>query len=288
MRPVGAFGVVLATLLVAALPARAWDVADLFQRGAPLEQPAATALLDRARENLYGADGERTVEITREDRAGRVERQTFVVLQRTIGQTRRIVTEQLGVKGPASGRVLQIEEPGGETRAYAFVRAPGARPFPTTFRLADPFLCTWYDSAEAGAEPPPGATQILSRRPGRIRTDRVHWLTVEPAALRRFHHSELAIADSDGAILQYRHFERQNDAKPALVVRLPRARMVERDGRVLPESIVYEYGTGEKIRIEIEHRPLRPELGVDAFSPERFHMAPLELPGAADPPARAE
>jgi len=269
----GRLGLLIGALLAAA-PARAWDVADLFTPRSPLELPAAAALLERAREKLLGGDGEQRIRITRKTRAGDVERQSFVVRRQVVAGSRRVVTEEIG-GGQSAGRVLQIEQAGGEVEAWAFLRATRAAPFPTSFRLADPFLCTWYDSATA--ETSPGTTQIVARRPGAIQGERVQWLTVQPGELRRFHHSELAIAERDSAILEYRHFEREGDVAPALIVRLPRSRMVELGEHVLPGLVLYgDPERGETIRVDIEHAPLAPDLGPEAFSPESFHLAPIE------------
>jgi len=286
MRLAAAVGWTVAGLLVAASPALAWDIGDFFPPQKRSESPTAAALLERAREQLR-ADGQSRIEITRQAASGEVERQVFVMLRRKVGDSQRIITEELTVDRTGPWRMLLIEEPGRRSRAFAFVRQIRPEPFSTTFRLADPLLCTWYDSEDGAADGQPASTQILSQRPGSIDGERVYWLTVEPGELRRFHHSELAIAASDQAILEERHFLAPRDKEAELVVRLPRAQMVSVEGRVLPGAAVYQdRGTGETVRVELTHAPLPLDLGRDSFSPEAFHRSVLSAPAppVASPP----
>ena len=265
---------------VGAPAAHARDLHDVFvSRATP--RVSAVELLERAEALAWPPTGRMRIDIVRESASGREEREAFVVLRRRTSEGLRIVTENLAPDRSRTGRVLQIEPAAGETIAYAFVKAAGPEPVETRYRLADPYLCTWYDPEVNGAEADRVASsaerEILARRAGRVAGEDVQWLQVKPAALRRFHHSELAIADRDAAILEYRHFLRRGDREPSLVVRVPREAMVATEGGTLPGVLRYEDRVSrERIRIEIAHSALPPDLPDSAFEPGSFHRIRIE------------
>jgi len=270
-----------------AASSEAAELTEIFQPTTKPNTLSADQVVDRAFANLFVPDFMMSIETVRTNPAGQRERAVFRVLRRVVNGSLRILTESLEPESIAGTRVLQVERPDGIEQTYAFVRSLGREPFETTYRLADPFLCTWFEQegiapTEAGVDFG-GRHEVLARRPDEVSGERVQRITVRPMIARGYDRIELVIADRDFAILEYLHYVGASDLEPSLIARADRKDMITLDGHVLPSMIRYEDRLSrDVILVTIEHAQLPPEIPNILFEPRSFHRARTDRVPAAD------
>jgi hypothetical protein len=228
-----------------------------------------------------------SIETVRTGRSGQRERAVFRVLRRSVNGSLRILTESLEPESIAGTRVLQVERPDGIEQTYAYVRSLGREPFETTFRLADPFLCTWFEQTDRSPSAEligmGGRHEILARRPDVLDGERVQRITVRPMIERGYDRIELAIAERDFAILEYLHYVAPGDREASLIARADRSDMILLDKHVLPERIRYEDRVnGDVIAVTIRHATLPRQIPNILFEPRSFHRARTDRVPKAD------
>lgn len=279
--------VALAIIVGVAAPAQTRELSEIFPAMVEVSRPPAEELVDRAFDNVFAPEFMMSIETVRIGRDGQRERAVFRVLRRSIDGSLRILTESLEPQSIAGTRVLQVERPDGIEQTFAYVRSLGREPFETTFRLADPFLCTWYEQAD----PSPSAEligmggrhEILARRPDVLDGEQVQRITVRPMTERGYDRIELAIAERDFAILEYRHYALPGDREASLIARADRSDMVLLDNHVLPERIRYEDRvSGDVIDVTIRHATLPRQIPNILFEPRSFHRARTDRVPKAD------
>lgn len=257
--------------------AHARDLGNLFDSPARVRLPPAKEMVESAFLNVFAPDSVMMIETVRTKAEGGTENAKFRVLRRSVNGTLRVLTESLAPETVAGTRVLQIEQLDGMETTFAFVRSLGREPFETTFRLADPFLCTWYEK-----DPPTGGPdmqamgrhEILARRPDRIADEPVQRVMIRPFVARGYDRIELAIAESDYAILEYVHFLNPEDTTPSLIATADRKDMVEVGGRVVPRILRYDDRLlGDRVVVTVEHAPLPTDFPNLLFEPRSFHRA---------------
>jgi len=180
--------------------------------------------------------------------------------------------------------VLEVDYDDGREETFAFVPGRTDTPVRTDFRMADPFLVTWY---QIGAgEPPPAARmladyEVLGFQPERSAGEDAWRITLRSIVPRGYDRSEVVIARADYAVLEQRHYLGSSRA-PALVAVAPRAAMTRFGDHMLPERIRYEDRIENRtIDVQIRYMPLAE--GSDAqFFPATFHRTPV--PGSELPP----
>jgi len=270
--------------LLGAVPAAAVELRDLFSELPAHSLASAAETLERAYANLFGSPSIMAIETVRTAPSGEViQRASFRVLRRSSTDgTRMTMTETLAPASIAGTRVLQIERPRGADEAYAFLRSIDAPPMETTYRMSDPFLCTLYDRSKAGAQGAlrdnASAYEIIGRQPADIFGERVQVITLRSLVTGGFARTELTIAESDHAILEYQYFTEPGDTDPALVARARRAEMTQVDGRVLPRVLRYEDRvSGEEIFVRVEHATLPSSVPNTIFDPRMFHRVRGDL-----------
>ncbi len=296
MRPPSAVWIM--AMITASAPVHsslASDITELFEsprRSSAIQALSAEQIVRRAFENVFPSGFGMEIETTRVGTSREDESSEFRVYRRAIDGEMRILTESLAPPEIEGTRMLQMESSDGAERTFAYVRSVAREPFATTFRLADPFLCSWYDKTSstepAGAEPLQGAYrppfQILSRRPDKVEGEPVQRILVRPLIDRGYDRLELAIAERDFAILEYLHFTTAQDAAPSLVARAVREDMVVLDGHVLPTRLRYEDRALAQVTVvSIRHSPIPPDAPDTLFDPRSFHRprtAPLAPAGA--------
>lgn len=241
-------------------------------------------LTDAAYRNLFGAGSMLWIETARRGSSGSEERSRFLVFQRLSGDARESLTINLDDGGARKrGRVLQIDRPGLETKTYVSTDTPGPErmaPVATRFRLADPFLCNFYDPNEAvsagGTTEIPRTVEVLGRTHDTVDGEDVHLLTVRWLGSQGYDRVELAVAKRDYAILEYRHYLERSDTRPSMIVKAARSDMIDVAGRVVPKKLTYrDLDSRETISVAIEHRPLPDALPASSFDPKAFHMVDL-------------
>jgi len=270
---------------------QAQEVAELFRSTtsarSPIDAMSAAEIVQTAYAKLLPAEHIMQIETTRTGGAAEPSISRFLVFQRSIDGEERTLIENLEPRAIAGSRTLQVEAQDGQTRTFAFVRTAGSDPFPTTFRLADPFTGTWFDqpdgnrvtgsmtSLRPGFKP---RFQILSRRPAEFEGERVHRIVVRSRADRGFDRTELAIAERDFAILEFRHFARQNDRDPSLIARVDRRDIQPLGAHLLPTRIVYDApSSNQQITVSIRHQLLPAEAPDTLFDPDTFHRPRTEF-----------
>ena len=219
------------------------------------------------------------IETARRAQDGREERSRFLVFQRMNGDARESLTVNLDADGKR-GRVLQIDRLGTATKTYVFAdsveRTP---PVATPFRLADPFLCNFYDPGEGaatGAPETPRAVEVLAKIDGKVDGEDVRWLTVRWLGSQGYDRVELAVARQDSAILEYRHYLEAGDKSPSMIAKASRSDMVELAGRVVPKKLSYrDLEAREDISVDIQHLALPEDLPAGSFEPNAFHLVDL-------------
>jgi len=274
-----------ATLLIAGVTTTGEAVAqqDLGALFAPASRDAepisAADMVEGAYANLFAPGYMMSIQTVRTDEEGNATNAEFRVLRRQVDDGVRILTESLAPANVEGTRVLQIERAGAAERTFAFVRSIGREPFETTFRLADPFLCTWYEREEGAApvapdDPTERTHEILGRRPDTMAGEPVQRITVRPEIARGYDRIELAIAERDLAILEYLHYVLPEDTEPSLIARVDRKDMIEFDGRILPTVLRYEDRmTNEVVFVTVTHSTLPPDLSNLLFEPRSFPRA---------------
>ncbi len=273
---------ICAVLLTAvAFQARAAELRDLYPEGSGAASLApAREVVGKAFENLFGLSSIMSVVHQRTGADGQTTRSQFRVLRRQMDGSRRILTESLAPSEIEGTRVLQIDRSDGTQENYAFVRTLNREPFRTQYRMADPFLCTWYEGVTAPGQMALRAQseyEILSRRLDEFDGEPVHRVLIRPMASRGFDRVELAIAVRDYAILEYRNFLEPKDTEPSLVARTARVAMVAMDGHLLPTRMRYEdRATDSRIDVELTHQPLPPEMPSAMFEPRSFHRVRID------------
>jgi len=268
----------LALPMLGGQPAAAVELRELFAPDQTPKTASAAEMLERAYANLFGKPSVMSIETVRTTASGEViQRASFRVLRRSASDgTRMILTETLAPAAIAGTRVLQIEHPRGDDEAHAFLPSTDMPPMETSYRMSDPFLCTLYDRAQAGARgaPQENATsyEIIGNQPLDLFGERVHVITLRSLLPGGFERTELTIADSDYAILEYQYFTSATDPDAAVIARARRADMVDVDGRVLPRALLYEdFTTGEEISVRVEHAALPASVPNMIFDPRMFH-----------------
>lgn len=277
-----------ALLTVVAAQAPAAELKDLYPDAAgPPTLAPAREVVNRAFENLFGLSSMMSVVHLRTAADGETTRSQFRVLRRQMEGTRRILTESLAPSEIEGTRVLQIDRPDGTQENYAFVRTLNREPFRTQYRMADPFLCTWYEGLTSPSQMALRAQseyEVLSRRMDEVDGEPVYRVLIRPMASRGFDRVELAIAVRDFAILEYRNFLEPKDTEPSLVARTARVAMVAMDGHLLPTRMRYEdRATESRIDVELTHTPLPPEMPTAMFEPRSFHRVRIDGTIEEDP-----
>lgn len=280
-----------ALLIVVAFQAPAAELKDLYPDASGGGAPApAREVVSKAFENLFGLSSMMSVVHQRTGADGQTTRSRFRVLRRQMDGSRRILTESLAPAEIEGTRVLQIDRPDGTQENYAFVRTLNREPFRTQYRMADPFLCTWYEGITAPSQMALRAQseyEVLARRMDEVDGEAVHRVLIRPMASRGFDRVELAIAVRDFAILEYRNFLEPRDAEPSLVARTARVAMVAMDGHLLPTRMRYEdRATDSRIDVELTHQPLPEEMPSAMFEPRSFHR--VRIDGSIDEDAAPE
>ena len=270
-----------ALVLTLAGTAPAVELKDLYPEAAQGPAPVpAREVVNRAFENLFGLSTMMSVVHLRTGADGQTTRSQFRVLRRQMDGSRRILTESLAPQEIEGTRVLQIDRIDGTQENYAFVRTLNREPFRTQYRMADPFLCTWYEGVTAPSQMALRAQseyEILSRRMDEVDGESVHRVMIRPMASRGFDRVELAIAARDFAILEYRNFLESKDTEPSLVARTARVAMVAMDGHLLPTRMRYEdRATDSRIDVELTHAPLPTEMPAAMFEPRSFHRVRID------------
>jgi hypothetical protein len=236
-------------------------------------------LLDGAYRNLFGAGSMLWIETTRRGREG-VERSRFLVFQRLSDDARESLTVNLDAGGKKRGRILQIDRLGAQTKTYVFAESTErSDPAPTPFRLADPFLCNFYDPREGvapGTPEPARSVEVLGKGDGTVDGEDVHVLTVRWLGSQGYDRVELAVSKQDSAILEYRHFLEAGDKNPSMIARASRSDMIDVGGRIVPKKLSYrDLEAREDITVVLQHRPLPQDLPATSFEPNAFHLVDL-------------
>jgi hypothetical protein len=235
-------------------------------------------LIDAAYRNLFGAGSMLWIETARKGSGGE-ERARFLVFQRLSGDARESVTVNLDAGGKSRGRVLQIDRVGAVTKTYLFAESrERTPPAPTPLRLADPFLCNFYDPGEGaprGAPETPQTVEVLGKVDGKVDGEDVRWLTVRWLGSQGYDRVELAVA-KDNAILEYRHYLEAADKSPSMIAKASRSDLIAFAGRVVPKKLSYrDLDARETISVDIQHRPLPQDLPAGSFDPNAFHLVDL-------------
>lgn len=264
------------------------DPHALFSDVAPGTRLAsAEEILRRALDNLFGFDTALTLDIARRTSEGSLERTQFMIQRTHRAGARRMLTVSTR---PAEGnRVLQVEYDDGREEIFAFVPGLTDAPMRTDYRLAEPFLATWY---EIGAGEPPRETRMLAEyevlafAPARAAGEDAYKLTLHSVVPRGYDRTEVLIARSDYALLEQRHYY-DGAATPALIAVAARADMVRYGDHTLPRHITYQDRTeNSTIEVEIRHTPLA-DGSDELFFPSTFHRAPLSSDAPASEPEDA-
>jgi len=236
---------------------------------------SAEEILRRALDNLFGFDTALVLDIARRTSEGSLERTQFMIQRSHRAGARRMLAVSTR---PAEGnRVLQVEYDDGREEIFAFVPGLTDSPMRTDYRLAEPFLATWY---EIGAnEPPPemrmlAEYEVLAFAPTQTGGEDAYKLTLHSVVPRGYDRTEVLIARSDYALLEQRHYY-EGSPTPALIAVSARADMVRYGDHTLPQRITYQDRTeNSTIEVKIRHTPLV-EDSDDLFFPNTFHRAPL-------------
>jgi hypothetical protein len=262
-------------------PAPAAELKDLYPDApGPAAPTPAREAVGRAFDNLFGLSSMMSIVHLRTGADGQTTRSQFRVLRRQMDGSRRILTESLAPAEIEGTRVLQIDRPDGSQENFAFVRTLNREPFRTQYRMADPFLCTWYEGITGPGQMALRAQseyEVLSRRMDEVDGEPVYRVLIRPMASRGFDRVELAIAVRDFAILEYRNFLEPKDTEPTLVARTARVAMIAMDGHLLPTRMRYEDRANEsRIDVEVTHTPLPPEMPAAMFEPRSFHRVRID------------
>jgi hypothetical protein len=271
----------LATVVVVAGTSSAAELKELYpETPSQAAQVPARDAVRKAFENLFGLSSIMSVVHQRTAADGTTTRSQFRVLRRQMDGSRRILTESLAPQEIEGTRVLQIDRPDGTQENYAFVRTLNREPFRTQYRMADPFLCTWYEGITSGSQMAMRAQseyEVLARRMDELDGELVYRVLIRPLASRGFDRVELAIAVRDYAILEYRNYLEPRDTEPSLVARTARVAMVQMDGHLLPTRMRYEdRATESRIDVELNHTPLPDEMPAAMFEPRSFHRVRID------------
>jgi len=191
-----------------------------------------------------------------------------------------VLNESLAPQEIEGTRVLQIDNSDGTQDNFAFVRTLNREPFRTRYRMADPFLCTWYEGITSPSQMAMRAQseyEVISRRMDELDGELVHRILIRPLASRGFDRVELAIAARDFAVLEYRNFLEPRDAEPSLIARTARVAMVTMDGHLLPTRMRYEDKvTDSRIDVELTHAPLPDSMPQAMFEARSFHRVRID------------
>ncbi len=272
---------ICAALLLLAEPTWAAELRDLYPEAAQAAAlTPAREVVNRAFENLFGLSSITSIVHQRTGADGQTTRSQFRVLRRQMDGSRRILTESLAPAEIEGTRVLQIDRTDGTQENYAFVRTLNREPFRTQYRMADPFLCTWYEGITAPSQMALRAQseyEVISRRMDEVDGEPVHRVMIRPMASRGFDRVELAIAVRDYAILEYRNFLEPKDTEPSLIARTARVAMVAMEGHLLPTRMRYEdRATDTRIDVELTHTPLPASMPAAMFEPRSFHRVRVD------------
>ena len=232
--------------------------------------------------NLFGAGSTLWIETSRKGQSGAEERSRFLVFQRANGPARETLTVNFEPGGKQTGRFLQIDREGSATKTFVYAaKNERTAPQATPFRLADPFLCNFYDPAEGGdAEAGARARnmEVLAKSHGSIDGEDVHWLTVRWLGSQGYDRVELAVSVQDNAILEYRHYLEAKDKAPSMIAKAARSDMVTVAGRIVPGKLSYDdLDAKETILVTIQHRSLPEDLPGRSFDPNAFHLVDLDV-----------
>lgn len=265
------------------------DLLQLFETRTRSEQRlSANEIVARAFENLLPSGFMMQIDILRSDAGGETSSAGFLVYRKRIGDSMHTVTESTSPPSVAGTRMLQVEpSQGGPTRTYTYVRAVSDEPLEVPFQLMDPFLCMWHERPQAddGRRMPDArnAFEILARRPDTIAGERAHLITVRPRIPLGYDRIELAIAESDNAILEYRYFADATAREPSLVAQAQRSNMRSIAGHVLPATLQYEDRAAQQtIAVTIRHSPFPADTSDALFAPRSFHRIRTALPSSSD------
>ncbi len=275
----------LAFAVCAALPARAETLAarEVFGRAASASAPSAEEILRRALDNLFGFDAAIQLEIERRAPGAEPELSEFLFQRLRDRGGQRLLAVSLRPAAVRGNRVLQLNYTDGREETFAFVPSMGRDPVRVRYRLAEPFLATWY---EIGLGEPAAETralaeyEVLGFEPITVGGEAAYRLSLRSIAPRGYDRTELIVARSDAVILEQRQFGVRSQ-EPVLVARASRADMVRFGERTLPTRIRYsDRVRSAEIEVRLRHSAL--PAGSDAlFVPGTFHrvsLSALEAP----------
>ena len=243
-------------------------------------RPSAKEVLTRALDQLFGVPSLMAV-IAERTRAGTEPSMSqFRVARHKPSTGTRVLIESLEPASIRGTRILQIEENDGDITSFLSVRSTDGERVQTNLRLADPFLCTWYEITEDERESKLGAMmqeELLGHLMDEIDGESVHRIVTRPVASRGYDRVEYAIAAKDFAILEYIHYLRRGDIEPTLIARVRRQDLVQLQGRVLPALIRYEdRSDGSLITAKLQHMQMPADVPDSLFQPRSFHRLSLD------------
>jgi hypothetical protein len=276
----GALIAAIAVALLGVPRARAVELDTVFGKAAAKPPLAARDVLDRAMRQLFGAPSLMVVTAQRMRDGEEPSISQFRVLRHQVEDSTRIMIESLAPTSIRGTRILQIQEGSGAISSFLSVRSTDGERVQTNLRLADPFLCTWYEIPEGERLSPAAAMvdeELLAHIVEDVDGERIHRIMTRPLASRGYDRVEYAISERDFAILQYIHYLRREDVQPTLIARVERQNLVELDGRMLPRVLEYEDRTdGSRIIATLEHMQMPSDIPESLFQPRAFHRLGLD------------
>jgi hypothetical protein len=271
----------LALAAVVALPAAAETLLprEIFTRAVPARAPSAEEILRRALDNLFGFDGAVQLEIERKTGEGAPEVSEFLVQRLRARDARRLLTVSVRPAAVRGNRVLQLNYDDGREETFAFVPSMGTDPVRVRYRLAEPFLATWYQIGLG--EPAPALRalaeyEVLGIEPTIAGGEPAYRLSLRSIVPRGYDRTELIVARSDAVILEQRQYGARSQS-PVLIAQTSRAHMVSFAERTVPTRIRYsDRVRNAELEVRLRHSPL-PENSDALFVPGTFHRVALSV-----------
>jgi hypothetical protein len=260
-----------------AAPAQTLDPRAVFASESRAATIGAEEILRCALDNLFGFDAAIVLEIERRSAQGAADASQLLLQRRRLRGARRLLAVSVLPPAVRGNRMLQINHDDGREETFAFVSALGGEPMRAPYRLAEPFLATWY--AIGAGEPAAGMRalaeyEILGFTPMSSADEDSYALSLRSIAPRGYDRTELVVARSDCAILEQRQYL-SGSSTPALIAAAPRAFMTFFGDRIVPGRISYRDRLQDaEIEVRLRYAPLSE--GSDAlFLPGTFHRVPL-------------
>jgi hypothetical protein len=271
----------VASVLALAAPARAQIVEPraVFTRSAPASTPSGEEVLRRALDNLFGFDAAIGLEIERKVAGGAPELSEFMFQRLRAREAERLLSVSVRPSKVRGNRVLQVSYDDGREETYAFVPSMGSEPVRVRYRLAEPFLATWY---QIGANEPSAETraladyELLAFEPTSTAGEPAYRLLVRSIVPRGYDRTELFVARSDFAVLEQRQYTSRS-AEPVLVAQTERADLVRFGESTVPARIRYrDRVQNAEIEVRLRYSALA-ENSNPLFFPTTFHRAALPV-----------